>query len=52
MGYQNTNTDDAFLMKLNEVAIPVWYTSFSLARDVPDSITALTKVGDYIYAFL
>jgi len=52
MGYPNTNSDDAFLMKLNEVAIPIWYTSFSLARDIPDSITALTKVNGYIYAFL
>lgn len=52
MGYPNANGNDAFMMKLNDLAIPVWYTTFSLSKVVDDSITALTKAGDFIYAFI
>lgn len=32
MGYPLTNSADAFLMKINDVAVPIWFTSFSLSR--------------------
>jgi len=52
MQYPYLNTDDAYLMKLNDVAIPIWFTTFSLSRTSTEAITALTKIGDYIYCFM
>lgn len=52
MGYSLEDNDDAFIMKINDLAIPLWFTSFSFSRTTKDKITALTKVGDFIYAFI
>jgi hypothetical protein len=52
MKYPYDNEDDGFLMKVNDVGIPVWFSTFSLSRESNDKITAMTKLGDYIYAFL
>jgi len=52
MQYPYLNTDDAYLMKLNDVAIPIWFTTFSLSRTSTEAITALTKISDYIYCFM
>ena len=52
MQYSYLNTDDTYLMKLNDVAIPIWFTTFSLSRSSADKITTLTKISDYIYCFM
>lgn len=60
MEYPYKTDDDAFLMMINNVAIPVWFTSLSLSNQEDDAITAMTVVSitpsavtyTYIYAFL
>lgn len=54
MNYPYANNADAFLMKINDVAIPQWFTIFSLSRDLDDAITAVASVNgqQYAYAFL
>ena len=54
MKYPYENQMDAFLMKINDVAIPQWYTIFSLSRVEDDAITTVTAVNgqDYAYCYL
>lgn len=52
MGHPTEQTANAFVMKLNDLAIPVWFTTFDLSRTYDDTITAITKVNKYIYAYL
>lgn len=45
MKYPYENQADAFLMKINDVAIPQWYTIFSISRTEDDAITAVASVN-------
>jgi hypothetical protein len=45
MEYPYKSNDDAFLMMINDVAIPIWFTSVSLSNDQDDAITAMTTVA-------
>lgn len=54
MNYPYLNQADAFLLKINDVAIPQWFTIFSLSREYDDAITAISAVNgqQYGYAYL
>jgi hypothetical protein len=53
MQYPFLNSDDAYILHINDLAMPQWFTTFSISRTYPDAITAITLTSQgYLYAFM